>query len=66
MTEGASYATFRAALRTLDEIAKLKGSRALLCDASNGRLTDRFLRRQGWEPHAPMWGRRNWIRRFAA
>lgn len=64
-TAGASYATFRAALRTLDQIAELKGSRALLCDASNHRLSDRFLRRQGWEPHAPMWGRRNWIRRLA-
>jgi len=65
-TAGASYATFRAALRTLDEIAALKGSRALLCDAANNRLSDRFLRRMGWEPHAPMWGRRNYIRRFAS
>lgn len=65
-TAGASYATFRAALRTLDQIAAIKGSHALLCDAANQRLSDRFLRRMGWEPHAPMRGRRNWIRRFAS
>jgi hypothetical protein len=65
-TAGASYATFRAALRVLDEIAAIKGSQALLCDASNRRLSDRFLQRMGWEPHAPMWGRRNYIRRFAS
>ncbi|TWT99620.1 hypothetical protein Pla108_05630 [Botrimarina colliarenosi] len=65
-TAGASYATFRAALRALDEIAAIKGSRALVCDAANQRLSERFMRRMGWEPHAPMWGRRNFIRRFAS
>lgn len=65
-TAGASYATFRAALTALDEIAALKGCRALLCDAANRRLSDRFMRRMGWEEHAPMWGRRNYIRRFAS
>lgn len=65
-TEGATYATFRAALRTLDRIAELKGVRALLCDAANTRLTDRFLARQGWEAHAPAWRRRNFIKRLEA
>lgn len=63
-TAGASYRTFSAALDTLDAIAAIKGVDALLCDASNGRLSDRFLRRRGWEPHAPAWRRRNYIRRF--
>lgn len=63
-TRGTSYATFRAALGALDEIGRIKGIDALLCDAANGRLSDRFLRRRGWEPHAPMWGRRNYIRRL--
>lgn len=63
-TAGTSYATFRAALNTLDRIAEIKRSDALLCDAANGRLSDRFLRRRGWEPHATAWGRRNFIRRF--
>lgn len=64
-TGGTSYATFRAALETLDAIAALKRSDALLCDAANARLSDRFLRRLGWEPHAPAWRRRNYIKRFA-
>lgn len=63
-TEGTSYKTFRAALEVLDAIAELKQADALLCDASNHRLSDRFLRRMGWAPHAPGWRRRNYIRRF--
>lgn len=63
-TAGTSYRTFRAALTTLDRVAEIKGSHALLCDAANQRLSDRFLRRMGWEPHAPAWGRRNYIRRL--
>ncbi len=63
-TAGTSYATFRAALTVLDRVAEIKRVDALLCDAANGRLSDRFLRRMGWEPHAPTWRRRNYIRRF--
>lgn len=61
---GTSYATFRAALVTLDAIAQLKQTDALLCDAYNKRLSDRFLRRQGWEPHKPQRWHRNFIKRF--
>jgi len=60
----ADYATFRRALTTLDEIARLKQVDALLCDASNLKLSDRFLARLGWVPHAPMPGHRNFIKRF--
>lgn len=63
-THGTSYATFRAALAVLDQIAELKRTDAILCDATNSRLSDRFMQRQGWEPHAPMRWRRNFIRRF--
>lgn len=63
-TRGTSYKTFRKALATLDQIAQIKRVDALLCDAGNARLSDRFLRRMGWEPHAPAWRRRNYIRRF--
>jgi hypothetical protein len=63
-TRDADYATFRAALTTLDEIARLKGIDALLCDAANLRLSDRFLARLGWVPHAPMPGHRNFIKRL--
>ncbi|TWT86831.1 hypothetical protein Mal64_36610 [Pseudobythopirellula maris] len=63
-TPDAKYATFRAALKALDRVAEIKRSDALLCDAANRRLSDRFLQRMGWEAHAPQWGRRNFIRRF--
>lgn len=63
-TPGTSFATFRAALGVLDAIAAIRGVDALVCDAANPRLSDRFLARMGWAPHAPAWGRRNHIRRF--
>jgi hypothetical protein len=63
-TRDADYATFRAALTALDEIARLRGIDALLCDAANLRLSDRFLQRLGWVPHAPMPGHRNFIKRL--
>lgn len=63
-TQGTTYATFLAALRTLDLLAELKQTDALLCDAANTRLSDRLLRRLGWEPHTPQRWRRNFIKRF--
>ncbi|MGL4512704.1 MAG: hypothetical protein ACRCT8_06395 [Lacipirellulaceae bacterium] len=63
-TPGTRYATLVAALRALDGVARLKQSDALLCDAANRRLSDRFLARMGWAPHAPGWRQRNYIKRF--
>lgn len=63
-TRDADYATFRAALTALDDLARLRGIDALLCDAANLRLSDRFLARLGWVPHAPMPGHRNFIKRL--
>jgi len=63
-TSGTSYATFRAALKVLDAIAELKEIDAIVCDAANLRLTDRVMRRLGWEPHKPQRWHRNFIRRF--
>ena len=63
-TAGTSYRTFHRAVATLDEIARIKRSDALLCDLSNQRISDRLMRRWGWEPHAPRRGHRNYIKRF--
>ena len=63
-TQGTSYATLCAASIALDRIAELKRTDAILCDAANTRLSDRFLRRFGWEPHKPERWRRNFIKRF--
>jgi hypothetical protein len=49
----------------LDEIARLKNSDALLCDAGNLRISDRLMRRFGWVPHCPAsWWHRHFIKRF--
>jgi hypothetical protein len=63
-TTGTSYRTFRAALVVLDAIAALKRIDAIVCDASNFRLSDRLMARLGWEPHKPQRWHRNYIRRF--
>jgi hypothetical protein len=63
-TAGTSYRTFHRAVATLDEIARIKRTDALLCDLSNQRISDRLMRRWGWEPHAPRRGHRNYIKRF--
>ena len=63
-TEGTSFATFRSALVALDCVAKLKQTDALLCDAFNARISDRLMRRFGWESHRPQRWHRNYIKRF--
>lgn len=63
-SHGTSYKTFLASLRVLDALAKLKQSDAILCDASNLRISDRLLKRLGWEAHKPQRWHRNFIKRF--
>lgn len=62
-TPGTPYATFRAALAVLDDLARLKQVDALLCDAANSRISDRLLSRFGWEAHCPSRWHRNFIKR---
>jgi hypothetical protein len=61
---GTTLRTFRGALLVLDEIARLKRSDAALCEASNLRISDRLLRRWGWQRHVPDSDRRHFIKRF--
>jgi hypothetical protein len=63
-TRHARLATIHTVLAALDEIARLKGADALLCDAANLRISDRTLARAGWEPHKPEAWHRNFIKRF--
>jgi hypothetical protein len=51
-------------MAVLDEIARIKRSDAILTDAANFRISDRFLRRQGWERHTKARYHRNYIKRF--
>ncbi|MBU4400357.1 MAG: hypothetical protein KKE86_13610 [Planctomycetes bacterium] len=59
-----SLGTLAGALAVLDEIARLTGSDALLCDVSNGRITSRLLSRRGWTPHCRSRLHRHYIKRF--
>jgi hypothetical protein len=63
-TRGATLGTVTRALAVLDEIARLKGSDALLCDLANGRITTKLMSRRGWEPHCPSRFHRHYIKRF--
>lgn len=57
-------ATFRGGVAVLDEIARIKQTDAIVCDAWNSRISNRLLARWGWEPHAPSRWHRNYIKRF--
>ena len=59
-----SYPTIRQAATVLDEIARLKRTDAIVCHVANDRISDRLLRRWGWEQHAPQLRGRNFIKRF--
>ncbi len=61
---GASFASFRQAARTLDAIAALKHSDAIVCEATNLRISERLLTRWGWERHCLKSSRRHYIKRF--
>lgn len=59
-----SLASIRRALETLDEIARIKRSDALLCDVANWRISTRLMARLGWQPHCPARWHRHYIKRF--
>jgi hypothetical protein len=56
--------TLTRGLAVLDEIARLKGSDAVLCDVGNWRVSTRMMARQGWQPHCPSRWHRHYIKRF--
>jgi hypothetical protein len=59
-----TFASFRQALLSLDEVARAKRSDAILCDAWNLRISDRLFARWGWEAHKPSRWHRHYIKRF--
>lgn len=61
---GTTLATLRAGLTTLDRIARIKQSDAILCQASSRRVTDRVMRYFGYQRHLTDRRRRHYIRRF--
>jgi hypothetical protein len=63
-SRGATFRTARGAALVLDEIARIKEIDAIVCDAWNHRISDRLLRRWGWERHLLHSRRRHYIKRF--
>lgn len=63
-SRGTTYRTILAALATLDRIAKIKRTDALLCHVVNRSLSDRMMERVGWERHCPHRFGRHFIKRF--
>ncbi|GAB5402307.1 MAG: hypothetical protein Aurels2KO_05380 [Aureliella sp.] len=63
-TKRTSLSTFYAATLLLDEVARLKGSLAIVCHVTNDRLSNRLLARWGWEQHCEQWSGRHFIKRF--
>lgn len=63
-SHGASFSTFRNSLIVLDAVARIKQSDAIVCEVSNLRISDRLLKRWGWESHVPSSRRRHYIKRF--
>jgi hypothetical protein len=59
-----TLATGRRALQVLEEVARVKRSDAIVCDAWNQRISERLLARWGWEAHARSRWHRNYIKRF--
>jgi hypothetical protein len=63
-TRDTQVATVRRAVEALDEIARIKQSDALMCDAANWRLSTAIMNRWGWESYCPSRWHRYFIRRF--
>ena len=61
---GTTLATIRAARNCMDEIARLKGCDAALCEVTNKRVSERVLSYWGWQPHNPNRNGRHYIRRY--
>jgi hypothetical protein len=59
-----SVQTVDAALRTLDRVAELKRSDAIVAQLKNSRLSSRLLKRYGWERHLGGETSQHIIRRF--
>ena len=59
-----SWKSVATALRVLDRIAYIKQADAMVAEVYNERISDRLLRRMGWERHREDSQQRHWIKRF--
>ncbi len=59
-----SLATLRAGLTILEQVAILVGNRAIVCQSTNPRISNRILKHFGYVQHVPHLKGRNYIKRF--
>jgi hypothetical protein len=59
-----SLSSFYGATLVLDEIARLKQAMIMVCHVTNDRISDRLLKRWGWQSHCPDWSGRHFIKRL--
>lgn len=60
----AGYRSFCKAVQTLEAIAEQRNAYAIVAHITNSSITDRLLRRWGWQPHCLEWKGRHWIKRL--
>ena len=59
-----TFATLKAAMTVLEEVARIKNTDAALCHITNRKISDRLLAREGWERHCLNSFGRHYIKRF--
>ena len=62
--KSAGIKSFIGACKILDEVAKIRGTQAIVAHVTNHAISDRLLARLGWQQHLENWNGRHWIRRF--
>jgi hypothetical protein len=62
--QGTTLQTLRGSLLVLDQIASQRQAVAIFAHVGTSAISDRLLRRWGWEPHAGRIAGRHWIKRF--
>lgn len=63
-TKGTSFKSFRLAVRVLDEVARIKQSDAIVSEVTNFKISNRLMKRWGWESHLKDRPNRHFIKRF--
>jgi len=63
-SRGTTRATLHRVLDVLDEIARIKGTDAILCTLVNGRISEQVMHRYGWGRHCPSRWYRHYIKRL--
>ncbi len=61
---GTKLATLRCAMLVADEVARIKRVDAIVCHVASSKISDRLMKRLGWERHLENSPKRQFIKRF--